>query len=201
MLDHVESCLSTYLASNCKLCCPEAVKDQGQRDEEEIHDLSSWSLTENGNGRCQDRDAVQDATRSQSSRSDRALFNPDNRMKQAQSGPTRASHALWVQAGRAQATPSTRANAFRNPSFQEIGRSARQVRTLVGMLSSVWYLVTLPFRLVIGIIAWLGRLMGVVLGFLLMVVGVALWAGPLFFFGILLFIVGLLLSLRCLGSR
>jgi hypothetical protein len=69
----------------------------------------------------------------------------------------------------------------------------------VGMLSLVWYLVTLPFRLVIGIIEWLGRLTGVILGFSLMVVGVAFWAGPLFFIGIPLFIIGLLLTLRCLG--
>jgi hypothetical protein len=32
-----------------------------------------------------------------------------------------------------------------------------------------------------------------------MVVGMALWAGPLFILGIPLFIIGLLLTLRCLG--
>jgi hypothetical protein len=32
-----------------------------------------------------------------------------------------------------------------------------------------------------------------------MVVGMAFWAGPLFILGIPLFIIGLLLTLRCLG--
>ena len=36
------------------------------------------------------------------------------------------------------------------------------------------------------------------LGFSLMVVGMALWAGPLFFVGIPIFLVGLVLTLRCL---
>ena len=60
-------------------------------------------------------------------------------------------------------------------------------------------LITLPFRLVYGIIALLGRLTGIMLGFSLMVVGMALWAGPFFIIGIPLFIIGLLVTLRCLG--
>jgi hypothetical protein len=66
------------------------------------------------------------------------------------------------------------------------------------LLAALWFLVTLPFRLLFWGIAWLGRLTAVVLGFSLMVVGVALWAGPLFFLGIPLFLVGLVLTLRCL---
>jgi hypothetical protein len=66
------------------------------------------------------------------------------------------------------------------------------------MLAAVWFLVTLPFRLIFWLIAWAGRLTAVLLGFSLMVVGMALWAGPFFFIGIPLFLVGLVLTLRCL---
>ena len=68
----------------------------------------------------------------------------------------------------------------------------------VSMLAGVWFIVTLPFRLVFWMIAWAGRVAAVFLGFSLMVVGIALWAGPLFFIGIPLFLVGLVLTLRCL---
>ncbi|MFI5454757.1 MAG: hypothetical protein ACHRXM_04840 [Isosphaerales bacterium] len=69
---------------------------------------------------------------------------------------------------------------------------------LVTLIAALWFVVSLPFRLVFWTIAWLGRLTAVVLGFTLMVVGMALWAGPLFFVGIPLFLVGLVLTLRCL---
>ena len=69
----------------------------------------------------------------------------------------------------------------------------------LGLLSTLLYLVTLPFRLVFWTIAWAGRLATIVLGFCLMVIGIALWAGPLFFLGIPLFFVGLVLTLKCLG--
>lgn len=62
----------------------------------------------------------------------------------------------------------------------------------------VWFLVTLPFRAIFLLIALLGRLAGVVLGFGLMVLGMALGAGPLFFIGIPLFLVGLYVMLRSL---
>jgi hypothetical protein len=68
----------------------------------------------------------------------------------------------------------------------------------VAILAALWFVVTLPFRLVFWSIAWLGRLTAVVVGFSLMVVGMALWAGPMFFIGIPLFLVGLVLTLRCL---
>jgi hypothetical protein len=58
-------------------------------------------------------------------------------------------------------------------------------------------LITLPFRLLFWVIALLGRMTGVIVGFLLMVVGMALSASPLFFFGIPLFLLGLVLTLRC----
>jgi uncharacterized membrane protein YtjA (UPF0391 family) len=66
------------------------------------------------------------------------------------------------------------------------------------MLAGVWFIVTLPFRLIFWMIAWAGRLTAALLGFSLMVVGMALWASPLFFIGIPLFLVGLVLTLRCL---
>ena len=71
-------------------------------------------------------------------------------------------------------------------------------RVILALFSVLWFLVTLPFRLVYRIIAWMGRVTAVILGFSLMVVGMALWAGPFFFIGIPLFLVGLVLTLRCL---
>jgi hypothetical protein len=68
----------------------------------------------------------------------------------------------------------------------------------VTLLAAFWSAVALPFRLTFWVIAWLGRLTAVTLGFSLMVVGIALWAGPFFFVGIPLFLVGLVLTLRCL---
>jgi len=68
----------------------------------------------------------------------------------------------------------------------------------LNLLRTFWYVVTLPFRLVFWTIAWVGRLTAIVVGFSLMVVGMALWAGPLFFLGIPIFLVGLVLTLRCL---
>jgi len=59
-------------------------------------------------------------------------------------------------------------------------------------------MIALPFRLIFWMIAWAGRLTAVLLGFLLMVVGMALWAGPLFFVGIPLFLIGLVFTLRSL---
>lgn len=70
---------------------------------------------------------------------------------------------------------------------------------LKGAARAVWFLVRLPFQLFMAIMGLLGRLAGITLGFTLMVIGMALWAGPLFLLGIPLFLVGLLLTLRSLG--
>ena len=64
------------------------------------------------------------------------------------------------------------------------------------MFGAIWSIVRLPFRLVFGLVEWLGRLTAFLLGFVLMVIGVALWAGPLFIIGIPVFIVGLLITVR-----
>jgi len=66
------------------------------------------------------------------------------------------------------------------------------------LFGGLWFVVSLPFRLVFWTIAWLGQITAVALGFMLMVVGMALWAGPLFLIGIPLFLVGLVFTLRCL---
>lgn len=66
------------------------------------------------------------------------------------------------------------------------------------MLGTLWSVVTLPFRLLAWSVEWLGRVTALVTGFVMMVVGVALWAGPLFVVGIPVFIVGLLVTLRSL---
>jgi hypothetical protein len=66
------------------------------------------------------------------------------------------------------------------------------------VLCVLWLVLTFPARLAFRTIAWLGRLTVTLLAFSLMVVGIALWASPLFFIGIPLFLVGLVLTLRCL---
>jgi hypothetical protein len=72
------------------------------------------------------------------------------------------------------------------------------VGTVIALLGAMWFTISLPFRLVFRLTALLGRLVGVILGFLLMVVGMALSASPLFIVGIPLFVIGLVLTLRCL---
>jgi hypothetical protein len=67
------------------------------------------------------------------------------------------------------------------------------------ILRAIWFIVTLPFRILFWTVATLGRVVGVLLGFSMMVVGIALWAGPFFLIGIPLFLIGLVLTLRCLG--
>ena len=84
-------------------------------------------------------------------------------------------------------------------TFRWGGRYAR-LDVMVGtMLGAIWTVVTLPFRLVLGAVELLGRLTGLVLGFALMVVGVALSASPFYIVGIPVFLVGLVLTLRSIG--
>ncbi len=67
------------------------------------------------------------------------------------------------------------------------------------MLGVIWTIVTLPIR----ILAWagdlVGRLVGLAIGFALMVLGVAIGAGPSLILGVPVFVVGLILTLRSLG--
>jgi uncharacterized membrane protein YtjA (UPF0391 family) len=124
------------------------------------------------------------------------VIYPDDRMKQAQSEPR---YQRWVGVPN---TGHTRRWTDKplNASDQEIKPPSKWSpgRLFIFSIGALWFVVTLPFRLIFWIIAWMGRLMAAVLGFSLMVVGIALWAGPLFFIGIPLFLVGLILTLRCL---
>ncbi len=71
-------------------------------------------------------------------------------------------------------------------------------RAVLALLAAAWFLITVPFRLVFWVIALLGRITGIALGFALMVAGMFFLAGPLFLIGIPLFLIGLVLTLRCL---
>ena len=67
------------------------------------------------------------------------------------------------------------------------------------MLGMLWSIFTLPFRVLAWTADFAGRLVGLAVGFALMVLGVAIGAGPSLAFGAPIFIVGLLLTLRSLG--
>jgi hypothetical protein len=122
-------------------------------------------------------------------------------MKQAQSHtsryrPTRpwrtgilSSPYDWRQVSQPSAAYETNVHKSATYSFGQIA---------ISILGGVWFIATLPLRLIFWAIAWAGRLTVLLLGFSLMVVGMALWAGPLFVFGIPLFLIGLVLTLRCL---
>ena len=132
---------------------------------------------------------------------DKHVIYPDSRMKQAQSETTvyRPVSSWWVgESGKVRGR--RRADGPVGAGIRQPERASRWsvARVVLTLATALWFVVTLPFRLVFWVIAWLGRLTAVVLGFMLMVVGMALWAGPLFFVGIPLFLVGLVLTLRCL---
>ncbi len=121
-------------------------------------------------------------------------------MKQAQSGTSSSLLAgRWWSAG--SGSPRPVAWRRRRPSGGYApGASTGWSwgRAVLMLLAAVWSLATLPFRLVFWVIALLGRLTGIAVGFALMVVGMFFLAGPLFVIGIPLFIIGLVLTLRCL---
>ena len=129
------------------------------------------------------------------------VIYPVERMKQVQSDTT-LDH--WVGQGRAPNAIARRRHQ-RIDSYEDAGACNRArpsswswTGIVVTLLSAIWFTISLPFRSVFWLMALLGRLTGVILGFLLMVVGMALWASPLFIVGIPLFVVGLVLTLRCL---
>jgi hypothetical protein len=78
-------------------------------------------------------------------------------------------------------------------------RGAGECASLKVMLGTLWSVLTLPFRILAWVVELLGRLVAFVVGFVFMVIGVALWAGTFFIVGIPLFVFGLLLTLRALG--
>ena len=67
------------------------------------------------------------------------------------------------------------------------------------MFGVIWSILTLPIRLLGWTGELLSRLVGLGLGFALMVVGVALGAGPSMILGVPVFVIGLVLTLRSLG--
>jgi hypothetical protein len=81
-------------------------------------------------------------------------------------------------------------------NLQQPAKSSAEL--FLALFTGLWFVLTLPFRLTFWSVAWLGRITAVASGFSMMVVGIALWAGPLFFIGIPMFLVGLVLTLRCL---
>jgi hypothetical protein len=70
---------------------------------------------------------------------------------------------------------------------------------LEAVFGTLWAILSFPFRLIGWTVDLAGRLTGLLVGFALMVLGVALGAGPLFMIGIPLFVLGLILMLRSLG--
>ncbi len=67
------------------------------------------------------------------------------------------------------------------------------------MIGAVWSILMLPFRLIAGFVALCGRMIGVISGFALMVVGVAFCSGALYPLGLPMFVIGLIMTLKCLG--
>ncbi|WP_250847211.1 hypothetical protein [Aquisphaera insulae] len=89
------------------------------------------------------------------------------------------------------------APAMRARGGRLLGRGAwRLTREL---FRAAWFIVTLPIRLVLLVLNLVSRLTGIAVGFGMMVVGMALCIGPFFIVGIPVFVIGLLLTMRCLG--
>lgn len=131
--------------------------------------------------------------------SKRVIYLGD-RMKQAQSETRyRSTSRWWI----GESTRAHRGRRTDKPSVANIEEmkplgSWSLGQLFITIIAAIWFLITLPFRLVFWLVAWMGRLTATALGFSFMVVGIALWAGPLFFLGIPLFLVGLFLTLRSL---
>lgn len=132
--------------------------------------------------------------------SSRVLY-PDAIMKQAQSGTSSSSLAgRWRSPGPGSSRPPGLRRRRRSAGYIDPGASSTWSwgRAVLALLAAVWFLATLPFRLVFWVFALLGRLTGIALGFALMVAGMFFLAGPFFLLGIPLFLIGLVLTLRCL---
>ena len=66
------------------------------------------------------------------------------------------------------------------------------------VFGTLWSVVLFPFRMLIGAVELFGRLVALALGFVLMVIGVAICAGPSMIVGIPLFVLGLVITVRSL---
>ena len=67
------------------------------------------------------------------------------------------------------------------------------------MFGTLWTILTLPIRIIVWVVDFLARGTGLAVGFALMVLGVVVGAGPLWFLGVPIFIVGLIVTLKSLG--
>lgn len=70
---------------------------------------------------------------------------------------------------------------------------------LIVMIGAIRTAVVFPFRLLFRVFDVAGRASSVLLGFVLMVSGTALAAGPMLWVGLSVFLFGLYLTLRALG--
>jgi hypothetical protein len=145
---------------------------------------------------------LQDFDRDSAPFGTRVLY-PDARMKQVQSGTSRPYLARrWWTIG--SGSPRPMALGRRRSSSSALLDGAIPTaawslgRAVLALLAGAWSVATLPIRLTFWLMAWLGRLTGIAVGFTLMVTGMFFLAGPLFLIGIPLFLIGLVLTLRCL---
>jgi hypothetical protein len=120
-------------------------------------------------------------------------------MKQGQYANPGSLGAAWKSPGGLSESLCYPAHAPRQAARARAGVGFHPARVVGAGVGLVWWILTLPFRILLGLFRLLGRLSGVLLGFTLMVIGMALFAGPLFIVGVPMFIIGLLLTLRCLG--
>ena len=67
------------------------------------------------------------------------------------------------------------------------------------LLDVIWAILTFPFRLIGWVVGICGRVVGLTIGFALMVLGVAICANSWLVAGIPVFVIGLLLTIKALG--
>ena len=64
------------------------------------------------------------------------------------------------------------------------------------MFGVAWFVVTLPFRMVFGVIGAVGRMIGLALGFILLATGAAMWAAQLPHFAVPVIAAGALMTMK-----
>ncbi|MFM7132083.1 MAG: hypothetical protein ACKO85_22265 [Isosphaeraceae bacterium] len=64
------------------------------------------------------------------------------------------------------------------------------------MFSVAWFVMTLPFRLVFGVIGAVGRMISLAMGFILLATGAAMWAAQLPHFAVPVIAAGALLTIK-----
>lgn len=71
----------------------------------------------------------------------------------------------------------------------------REAEKMIGL---TWFVMTLPFRLVFGVIGAVGRMIGMALGILVLATGGAMWAAELPHFAVPVLLIGGILTLKSL---